>query len=310
MNQILNGIIVPMVTPLKDQDNLDIQGLEHLIEHLVDGGVHGVFILGTTGEAPALSYKLRYELVERVCNQVNKRIPVLVGITDTSQIESLKLAEKASQCGADTVVAAPPYYFTPTQDDLKRHFTSLADRSSIPLFLYNMPSHTKVSFEPDTVKNLANHENIVGLKDSSGDLIYFQKVVQLMAKKPDFTLLMGPEELLMQSVLSGSHGGVPGGANLFPKLYVDMYEAADSRDTMKMETLQNQIMQISSTIYSVGTYGAGYLKGLKCALSLMGICSDVLTAPMKSFGDKERGMIRGFLGKNKTENVMQNFTSQ
>lgn len=309
MNKILNGIIVPMVSPLKDQDQLDIQGLEHLIEHLVDGGVHGVFILGTTGEAPGLSYKLRYELIERTCKQIHKRIPVLVGITDTSQTESLKLTEKAAQYGADAVVSAPPYYFTPTQGDLKRYFISLADQSPLPLFLYNMPSHTKVSFEPDTVKSLANHENIIGIKDSSGDLIYFQKIVQLMEKKPGYTMLMGPEELLMQSVLSGSHGGVPGGANMFPKLYVDMYEAAVSRDVELMESLQKRILQISSTIYSVGTYGAGYLKGLKCALSLMGICSDVLAEPIKSFGDRERGLIRGFLEKNKTESAKKSTAS-
>lgn len=303
---MLKGIIPPMVTPLKNQDHLDIQGLERLIEHLVSGGVHGLFILGTTGEAPGLSYQLRYELIERTCKQINKRIPVLVGITDTSQTECLRMADKAADCGADAVVAAPPYYFTPNQGDLNNHFNSLADHSPLPLFLYNMPSHTKVSFEPNTVINLANHENIVGIKDSSGDLIYFQKIIQLMEKKPDFTLLIGPEELLMHSILSGSHGGVPGGANMFPKLYVDMYEAAVSRDVKKMESLQKRIMQISSTVYSVGTYGAGYLKGLKCALSLMEICSDFLTAPMQSFGNKERGMIRGFLEEFKTENVELN----
>lgn len=304
MNKILNGIIVPMVSPLKEQDQLDIQGLELLIEHLIDGGAHGVFILGTTGEAPSLSYKLRHELIERTCKQIKNRIPVLVGITDSSQIESLKLAHIAAKHDATAVVSAPPYYFTSTQEDLKQYFITLADKSSLPLFLYNMPSHTKVSFEPKTVNYLSSHKNIIGIKDSSGDLTYFQKIVQLMKSKPGFTMLMGPEELLMHSVLSGSHGGVPGGANMFPKLYVDMYEAAENRDVKRMESLQKRIMQVSTTIYSVGTYGAGYLKGLKCALSVMGICSDILSAPLQSFGVDERELIRGFLEKNLNESFI------
>lgn len=292
VNNVLKGVIVPMVTPLKEENQLDNKGLEQLIDHLIIGGVHGLFILGTTGEAPGLSYSLRRELVERVCKQVNKRIPVLVGITDTSKTESLNLAEIASQSGADAVVAAPPYYFIPSQKDLIKYFLSLSDQTSLPLFLYNMPSHTKVQFEPDTVNVLANHENIIGLKDSSGDLIYFQKIVQLMRDRPDFSLLMGPEELMMQSIISGAHGGVPGGANMYPKLFVEMYEASVNKDFSKMESFQKQIMQISSKVYSVGTYGSGYLQGLKCALSILDICKDVLASPHHSFGEKEKEMIR------------------
>jgi len=302
-NNVLKGIIVPMVTPLKDENRLDIKGLEQLIDHLINGGVHGLFILGTTGEAPGLSYSLRSKLVERVCEQVNQRIPVLVGITDTSKTESLRLADKASHCGADAVVAAPPYYFTPSQEDLKEFFLSLADQSSLPLFLYNMPSHTKVLFEPATVNVLAGHENIIGLKDSSGDLIYFQKIIQLMRERPDFSILMGPEELMMQSILSGGHGGVPGGANMFPKLFVQIYEASVNRDFSKMEFLQKQIMQISSNVYSVGTYGSGYLQGLKCALSILGICNDVLASPHRSYGENEKEMIRKVLKNLDMDNV-------
>ncbi len=104
----LRGIIPPMVTPLLDRDTLDVAGLERLIEHILSGGVHGLFILGTTGEAPSLSYRLRYELIERVCRQVKGRVPVLVGITDTCFTESLNTANKARDAGAQAVVLAPP----------------------------------------------------------------------------------------------------------------------------------------------------------------------------------------------------------
>ena len=109
--QPLRGIIPPMVTPLLDRDTLDVAGLERLIEHILAGGVHGLFILGTTGETPSLSHRLRHELIERVCAQVRGRVPVLVGITDTSFVESVELGRKAAQVGAQALVLAPPYYF-------------------------------------------------------------------------------------------------------------------------------------------------------------------------------------------------------
>jgi 4-hydroxy-tetrahydrodipicolinate synthase len=292
VQQPLQGIIPPLITPLLLQDKLDHAGLERLIEHLISGGVHGLFILGTTGEGPSLSYPLRYEITERVCDQVNKRLPVLVGITDTSLSESVKLAEKAESLKADAVVAAPPYYFTNNQSELTDYFHVLADHSPLPLFLYNMPSHTKVNIAAETVEKLSGHENIIGLKDSSGNLVYFQKVVRLMEDQPGFSLLVGPEELLMQSVISGAHGGVNGGANMFPKLYVKMYEAALSENVDVMKRLQKIIMKISSTIYSVGNSPGSYLQGVKSALSVMGICSDVMALPGQSHSADEKKRVR------------------
>lgn len=290
-----SGIVPPLITPLKSQNELDIPGLERLIEYILDGGVHGLFILGTTGEGPSLSYKIRLELIERVCKQVNNRVPILVGITDTSIIESLYLAKKAYDFGADSVVAAPPYYFSTNQVELKRYFHYLADESPLPLLLYNMPSHTKTKFEPKTVYEISSHPNIVGFKDSSGDVIYFQKVLHLFRDNPDFSILVGPEEILMQAILSGGHGGVNGGANMFPELYVKMYEAAKGRDFQQMIPLQKKILQISTTLYTIGDSPVSYLQGLKSALSIMGICNDVMATPFKSFGKKEKEIIEDSL---------------
>ncbi len=288
----LRGIIPPVITPLLTQNELDQPGLERLIEHVISGGVHGLFILGTSGEGPSLSYKLRYQITERVCDQVNERLPVLVGVTDTSLSESVNLAEKAASSGADAVVAAPPYYFTNSQSELADYFRVLADRSPLPLFLYNMPSHTKINIAAESVLKLSEHENIIGLKDSSANLVYFQKVVGLMEHRPEFSLLVGPEELLMQSILSGAHGGVNGGANMFPKLYVEMFEAARSRNFDEMERLQKIVMQVSSTIYSVGNSPGSYLQGVKSALSVMGICGDEMALPGKRHSAEEKKMIQ------------------
>src|SRR5690625_1584726 len=294
---IYSGIIPPMITPLKAWNELDYKGTENLIEHILSGGVHGLFILGTTGEGTNLSYELRHEFIQLACRQINGRVPVLVGITDTSLTESIKLSEHAAACGADAVVAAPPYYFTANQNELLSYYESLADKISLPLFLYNMPSHTKVSFEPETVKTLSEHSNITGFKDSSGDIIYFQKVTTLLKDARDFSIFVGPEEILMHALLSRGHGGVNGGANLFPELYVAMYNAVMGKDFERMQILQKLILEISSNLYTIGDSPVKYLQGLKCALSVTGLCSDELTAPFEAFKGAE---------KEKVEKLLQN----
>jgi len=298
-----HGIIPPMITPLNGQNSLDYKGTENLIEHILSGGVHGLFVLGTTGEGPSLSHDLRYEFTERVCAQVGGRVPVLIGITDTSYTESIQSSKNAADAGADAVVSAPPYYFSTNQSELIAYFESLVDASPLPLFLYNIPSHARVHFAPETVKTLAEHSNIIGFKDSSGDLLYFQNIVRLLQDIPEFSLLVGPEEMLMQTMLSGGHGGINGGANIFPKLYVAMYEATKEKDFERISLLQNKILQIGSSLYSVGNSPAKYLQGLKCVLSLMGICSDKLALPYNIFGDQEKEKIRQFLEQLNVEEV-------
>jgi dihydrodipicolinate synthase/N-acetylneuraminate lyase len=291
----LRGIIPPMVTPLLDRDTLDLAGLERLIEHLLSGGVHGLFILGTTGEAPSLSYCLRHELVNRVCRQVDGRVPVLVGVTDTSFVESVNLATHAATAGAQAVVLSAPYYFPAGQPELLECVEDIASELPLPVFLYNMPSHTKLAFEPETVRRALEIPNIVGLKDSSAQMIYFHKLRALLADRPDFSLLVGPEELLGESVLFGAHGGVCGGANLFPRLYVDLYEAASAAQLDRMAMLHAKVMHLGDTIYSVGKHRSAFIKGLKCGLSCLGICEDFMAEPFQRFAAAQREQVERYL---------------
>lgn len=286
------GIIPPLITPLDSSKELDIKGIEKLIEHTLSGGVHGLFILGTTGEGPSLSYELRYEVTKKSCSQVNGRVPVLVGITDTSFTESIRLAEYAAKCGANAVVAAPPYYFMSNQQELVRYYRALADQSPLPVFLYNMPPHTKIIIAPETVELLSDHPNIIGFKDSSGDVMYFQKVLSLLKNRQDFPVFVGPEEILMHTMLSGGHGGVNGGANMFPKLYVAMYDAVEAGDFDRMQKLQKKILEVSSKLYTIGSSPMKYLQGVKCVLSLMGICNDELALPFQSLNGEEKKQVQ------------------
>ena len=250
----MSGIIPPLVTPLKDNDTLDVEGLERLIEHLIVGGVHGLFILGTTGEEQSLSYHLRHEMIRETCRINAGRLPVLVCITDTSIVESIRMAQIAAECGASAVVSAPPYYFAPGQPELAEFYEDLVPQLPLPVFLYNMPSHTKVNFAPATIHRIAQNPRVIGFKDSSANAVYFQSVMHVMKERPDFAMLVGPEEITAECVLLGAHGGINGGANMFPKLYVDMYNAAKAGNLAEVKRLQPIIMQISSTIYTCLLY--------------------------------------------------------
>lgn len=299
MNTVKNlkGIVPPLITPLKDIDALDVEGLEKLVEHILSGGVSGLFVLGTTGEFSSLSYRLRNELVERVCKQVDGRVPVLVGVTDTSIIESENLARKAAGFGAAAVVAAPPYYYSTGQPELVEYFGKLADRMPLPLYLYNMPMHTKVMLEPKTVQKIAENKKVIGLKDSSANMAYFRLLQYAMKDFENFQLFVGPEEMMADAVVLGADGGVNGGANMFPKLYVDLYNAAAAHDFEQIRVLQDKVLAVSSAIYTVGKYGSSYLKGLKCALSVMGFCDDYMADPFFHFKKEERDIIERGLEK-------------
>jgi len=294
-NQQFRGIIPPMVTPLKEWDTLDQDGMVRLIDHILSGGVHGLFLLGTTGEAPSLSHRLRKEIVQRALDQIKERIPVLVGITDTSFDESINLAEYAAEKGASAVVLAPPYYFPAGQLELLEYLEHLVPRLPLPLFLYNMPTHTKLFFEPETVKAASEIPGVIGLKDSSANMVYFHQLQQIFKDQNDFRLFIGPEELLGETLVLGGHGGICGGGNLIPGLYVELYEKSIEGDFKKMGILHERIMQISTTIYSVGKYKSSYLKGLKCSLALMGICDDFMAEPFHRFRVSERNVIRQYL---------------
>jgi 4-hydroxy-tetrahydrodipicolinate synthase len=295
MAQKFNGIIPPMLTPLLSNSQLDFDGVKKVVNHLVDGGVHGIFILGTTGESISLSYQARRDLIEQTAQHINNRVPLLVGITDTSIDESLNLVSLAYDSGAAAVVATPPFYFHLGQEELYEYYWDLADRSKLPLFLYNMPSMTKINMSVDTAVRLSEHPNIIGLKDSSANTVYFQSL-KYSIDRDDFSLFVGPEEIMAETVLMGGNGGVTGGANLFPKLYVKMYEAAVAHDFKAIMVLQKQILEIATLLYTIGKYNSSYLKGLKGAASLLGICNNYLASPLKPFLEKEMEQISNNLG--------------
>jgi len=291
----LCGIIPPMITPLKAQDALDPGALERVIEHLLAGGVHGLFALGTTGEGPGLSDRLRREVAERTCRQVAGRVPVLVSIIHGAFVESVNLGRHAADCGAAAVVVCPPYAMRAVQADLRDYLGHIAAASPLPVFLYHVPPLTKTAFELDTVDWAIDQPRIVGMKDSSGDLAYFGKVCGLLARRPEWTLLAGPEELLPETIGLGGHGGVCGGANIFPRLYVSLYEAIRDRNLPQVRELQAKVLEVAEGLYRWGNHPATGIKAIKCAVSCLGLCDDLMAEPFVRLAASERARVERFV---------------
>lgn len=289
-----SGIVPPLITPLLDYDTLNRDGLERLVEHVIQGGVSGIFVLGTTGEAPSLSYRLRREMIEATCTAVAGRVPVLVGVTDTSFVETIELSKSAGEAGAAAVVLSTPYYFPAGQTELVRYIEHVAERCRLPIMLYNMPSMTKVVIETETLAKLTQLENIVGVKDSGGDQAYFQRLLELKSQRPDWSVLIGPEHLTAWAVSLGGDGGVNGGANIYPEWFVSLYDAVKSGDRVTQAAMQARIEKLQK-IYDVGKYASRYIKATKCGVSLRGICADFMAEPFNHFLEPERDRVQAIL---------------
>jgi 4-hydroxy-tetrahydrodipicolinate synthase len=281
-----------MITPLNPDFSLDVAHTEKLIEHLIDGGVHGIFIIGTTGESASISMDVKNDLIRLTCKKVAGRVPVLVGITESSFVQSLDLAAVALESGASALVAATPFYINIDQDEVVNYYQKLADAVKLPLFLYDMPSHTKVKIEIESAVKLSEHPNIIGLKDSTGNKDNFRALCDAFKNQPDFRLFIGPEEILAESLEMGGHGGVCGGGNLFPKLYVSLFEAFQKQEDEKVQNLQETILFLSENIYQNGTYKSSYLKGLKASLSFEDLCDGTLALPLYSYSEEEQYALR------------------
>ncbi|MEM9830498.1 MAG: dihydrodipicolinate synthase family protein [Bacteroidota bacterium] len=297
----LHGIIPPMVTPLTEKMELDQLATSKLLKHLLHGGVHGLFVLGTTGEAPSLTDKVKLNLIRQVANEVGTQIPWLVGITDNCLENAVGWAKQAKEYGATAVVAAPPYYYPTSQAALYSFFKALAEQSPLPLFLYNIPSHTSVRLERNTIFSLLKLPNVVGYKDSTLNMMDFHWISQMKTETAPFLYFLGPEEYLLETTLLGADGGVSGGANLFPQLYVRLYESIQQQDLATARRLHQSVINVSTNVYN---QGQTVINGIKFALAELGIGNGLTTLPLRNLSSEEQEKIRIFL-KDFTPNVLQ-----
>lgn len=290
---LFEGVITPMVTPLIDRENIDFKGLEKLLDHLINGGVSGVFLMGTTGEGTSISPRMRKDLIKYSIEYVKGRVPVFVSIADCCIEESLNMARYAKECGVTYLVSALPFYLGLTQKEIIDYYTTIADNVPLPLFLYNIPAQTKLMISVEAVKTLAKHPNIIGMKDSSGNGTYFNTLLaEIKAEYPNFTILVGPDEMLASTMAMGGNGGVNSGSNLFPELYVNLFKACKAKDTERILKLQKLVMKVSTGVYSVDKSSVSFLKGLKAALFTEGLITDYICEPLQKVNNADLETIR------------------
>jgi 4-hydroxy-tetrahydrodipicolinate synthase len=222
----------------------------------------------------------------------------MVGVTDTCLVAAVELARYAKECGATCIAAAPPYYLELSQDEILRFMEKLTLQSEMPLMLYNMPLFTRHTIEVNTVRRAAEIESIVGLKDTGFLMRYFHEA-RAAVKREDFSFLIGPEELIAECVLFGGHGGMAGASNLYPRIYVDMYDAAVARDMDRILLLQEEALAFNRGVF----HGANPLRGIKHGLGYLGICSSVLTEPLSYYTPEQCKAVEKYVDEHRSKIV-------
>jgi len=219
MMQPLQGSLVALVTPMLEDGSLDFNALEALIEWHIESGTNGIVSVGTTGESATVSVSEHLKIINKTINFVNGRVPVIAGTGGNSTQEAIELTQTASELGADFALLVTPYYNKPNQEGLFQHFIKIANSADIPQILYNVPSRTACDLMPETVMRLANHQNIVGIKealDSSERLSELIKISQSIADQKKFLVFSGDDPTFNSFMANGGDGVISVAANVVP----------------------------------------------------------------------------------------------
>ena len=263
-----------MVTPLTADERVDRAAMARVVRYCLAGGVHGVLVLGTTGEFPAMTEAMRRDAIDAALEEVHGRVPVLIGCGEPGTRRTIEQVKAAARTGADGVLVAIPYYFPIDQASVIRHYEMVAEASELPVVLYNFPQMTKITMLPDTVAKLAAHPNIIGVKDSAGDFVSMQRSIDLTAGA-DFAVMSGNPALGLSAYELGAKGGIFAGCSLAPKLCASVYDAFVARDFEKAVALQKR----ASLIPLMGGFGPNSAV-IKLGLEKLGICGATVTAPL------------------------------
>jgi 4-hydroxy-tetrahydrodipicolinate synthase len=283
----IKGIIVPLITPLKPDETLDEAGLERLVEHVIEGGVAAIFVVGTSGEFPALAPAVKERLVQATTALVAGRVPVLAGVAEPGTRLTVAQARRMAKLGVDCVVVTAPYYFPHSQEEISQHFTTVANAVDVPTILYNIPQTVQTIVEPETVAELIQHSGIVGIKDSAGDMVRFQEFLNLPGASSTFQVWQGAEAMTAISVTRGADGAVLGLANVAPRLCHDLYQAASEGDNALAWALQGKLTKL----WGIQMHRS-FLAGLKTATSQLGLCESTVTAPFHPLDDTQAAQVR------------------
>lgn len=239
----LTGIIPPMITPLDERGEIDRGAVSALAQYLVEEGVDGLFILGTSGEGPLLTQDQCDIVIGTTVEAVRGRVPVLVGALETSTARTVQSCLAAEDIGADILVVSAPYYLQVDATTLEAHFIEILEHTNLPVMLYNVPSATHNGITLDVVRSLAGNPRVIGIKDSSGDMVSFQQLLEL-GKAKGLSVFQGAERVAALSLWLGCDGLVPGLANVHPALFRDLAYAVRVSEVDRLRELQQRVERL------------------------------------------------------------------
>lgn len=274
-----HGIIVPMVTPVRPDGSIDEPAVGRIVEFMIAGGVHGVFVLGTTGESQSVYPEEALKLVAAAAGTIRRRLPLYVGISGNCLRASVEAAKAYAQAGADMLVAHPACYFPIDEPEIEANLHQLADAVPLPLVIYNIPATTHLSVPLETIERLSGHKNIVAVKDSARDADRIQTLARRYAGT-NFPVLAGCSGLFGQALRWGARGLVPGTANFAPEPHVKMWEAATAGDWAAVDDLQKQISKLNEQ-YQDGRPLGRSLPLLKAIMAEKGLCGPDVLPPLR-----------------------------
>jgi 2-dehydro-3-deoxy-D-pentonate aldolase len=285
----IRGIIPPVATPMQGNEDLDLPRLRWFLDHLISHGVHGIFVLGTNSEFYALDEREKQEVIATAAGHVRGRVPVYAGTGAESTREAVRLTRMAEKEGVQGVSVITPYFVSPSQQEIFDHYRRIAESTSLPVILYNNPSTCGgVKIDVDTVARLAEIPNILGIKDSSGDL---QNTNEYMRVVPDrFSVLQGRDTLIYQALMFGARGAVPATANIAPGLVVEIYEACMRGDHAAAKAAQLRLNPIRLSL-TLGTAPGG----VKAALGLLGMSIGPSRSPVAPLSPEKEQKMRAAL---------------
>lgn len=288
----LHGIIPPIVTPMTADEEIDLAGLRRHIDYLLGHKVHGIFVLGTTGEFYALDESEKQTVLAEAMTHVAGRSPVFAGTGAETTREVIRLTKMAQKEGAAGVSVITPYFIKPNQNELFDHFRRVAESTSLPVVLYNNPATCGgLSIEPETVAKLAEVPNIVGIKDSSGDL---QNTIEIIRQTPrdKFSVLNGRDTLILAALQAGAQGAIPASCNIAPELCVGIYDSFAKGDIESAKAFQSRLHGVRMAM-SLGTGNSA----VKEAMALLGRSAGPMRSPVLPFGDAQKAKLKAILEK-------------
>ena len=282
------GIIPALVTPFNTDESLNLEVLGRLIEHVLAGGVHGVFVLGSQGEYFALESEEKRKVIEATLNAVRGRVAIYAGTGATTTREAIALTRMAESAGVDAVSVITPTFITPDEEEMYEHYRAIAASTRLPVLLYTNPARTGNRLSIDLVARLAAIDNIAGIKDSSGDIA--TTAAYINATPPSFQVFAGRDTLILGTLLYGGAGSVAATGNVAPRLLVKIYDSWRSGDLDGARNAQAQLARLRDT-FSLGTFPAV----IKEALGMIGIDAGPCRRPVRPLGSRAHEQLKGVL---------------